>query len=301
MNNEFLQRLLALHYIFPKPLNRLDSILRFDPELERLAGKTPDELEQMLKIPLNHAIKLKASYIQALKIPFLSVYEKHKILPISYFHPNYPASLLDLIDPPAVLYAKGHLDLLLDPNRIAVIGSRKASRYSQTAMDKIIPVLTGNGFIIVSGLAKGADAMAHKTAIESGGRTIAVTGSGFLHPYPKENGELNNIIEEDHLIITEYPPYMEPKKWNFPMRNRIISGLSKGIVVTEAHVKSGTLSTIEHALDHGKDIFAVPGSISSSLSEGPHKLISEGAKPVWDGFQVLEEYRQLTAGKMPFK
>lgn len=301
MDKMFEHRLLALHYVFPKPLNRLNAILNLDPELELLAEKTPDELGQLLKISLHNAIKLKTSYIQALKIPFLSVYEKHKILPISYFHPNYPISLLDLIDPPAVLYAKGHPELLLSPNRIAVIGSRKASSYSQTAMSKIIPALTENGFIIVSGLAKGADAMAHKTAIESGGRTIAVTGSGFLHPYPKENGELSNIIEENHLIITEYPPYMEPKKWNFPMRNRIISGLSKGIVVTEAHVKSGTLSTIEHALDHGKDVFAVPGSIASPLSEGPHKLISEGAKPVWYGYQVLEEYRQLTAGKMPFK
>ena len=297
MNKEFTKRLLALHYVFPKSLQKLLPLLAEDSDLTKLERKSPYELMLLLNIKLEQAIKLKASYQQSLTFPLIETYEKYKIIPVSYQHPLYPGNLFELIDPPAVLYAKGDLALLAEPKKMAIIGSRKASSYSQTALQKIVPPLVENGFVIVSGLAKGADAMAHQKAIDLGGRTIAVTGSGFLHPYPKENALLNSIIEEKHLVVTEYPPYMEPRKWNFPMRNRIISGLSKGIIVTEAYVKSGTLSTIEHALDHGKDIFAVPGDITSSLSEGPHKLISEGAKPVWNGWQVLEEYQQMTAEK----
>lgn len=297
MNKEFTERLLALHYVYPKSLKKLLPLLIQDPDLSTLEQKTSYELMMLLDIKMDQAAKLKTSYRQSLTFPLSETYAKHKILPISYQHPLYPGSLLELIDPPAVLYAKGDPSLLAEPKKIAIIGSRKASSYSKKAMQKIVPPLIENGFVIVSGLAKGADTMAHQIAIDLGGRTIAVTGSGFRHPYPKENIALNNIIEEKHLVLTEYPPYMEPRKWNFPMRNRIISGLSRGIIVTEALVKSGTLSTIEHALDHGKDVFAVPGDIGSLLSEGPHKLISEGAKPVWNGWQVLEEYQQMTAEK----
>ncbi|MDQ0427786.1 DNA processing protein [Planomicrobium stackebrandtii] len=297
MNKEFTERLLALHYVYPKSLQKLLPLLAEDPDLSKLERKTPYELMMLLNIQMDQAAKLKASYQQSLTFPLSETYRKHKILPISYQHPLYPGSLLELFDPPAILYAKGEAALLEEPKKVAIIGSRKASSYSQKALQKIVPPLVEHGFVIVSGLARGADAMAHQKAIDLGGRTIAVTGSGFLHPYPKENAALNHIIEEKHLVLTEYPPYMEPRKWNFPMRNRIISGLSRGIIVTEALVKSGTLSTIEHALDHGKDIFAVPGDIGSPLSEGPHKLILEGAKPVWNGWQVLEEYQQMTAEK----
>lgn len=297
MNKEFTERLLALHYVYPKSLNKLLPLLADDPDLSALEQKSPNELMSLLNIKLEQAIKLKASYRQSLTYPLHEAYDKYRILPMSYQHPFYPKSLFELIDPPAVLYAKGDIALLANSQKIAIIGSRKASSYTQKALEKIVPPLVESGFVIVSGLARGADAMAHQKTIDLGGRTIAVTGSGFLHPYPKENNALNNIIEEKQLVLTEYPPYMKPLKWNFPMRNRIISGLSKGIVVTEALVKSGTLSTIEHALDHGKDIFAVPGDIGSLLSEGPHKLILEGAKPVWNGWQVLEEYQQMTAEK----
>ncbi|TAA70407.1 DNA-processing protein DprA [Planococcus salinarum] len=301
MENMFEHRLLALHYIYPKPLNQIKRLMIDDPHLEYLQNRPAWEISQLLGITIEAATSLKTGYLKSLSTPYAETYEKHKIIPISYNHPDYPQSLFHLIDPPAVLYAKGDPKLLRNDDRIGVIGSRKASSYSQKAMQAIIPELVSAGFIIVSGLAKGADAMAHRTAIAFGGKTIAVTGSGFLHPYPKENGELNNIIEETQLAITEYPPYMLPKRWNFPMRNRIISGLAKGVLVTEAEVKSGTLSTIEHALEHGKDIFAIPGDIGSLLSGGPHKLIAEGAKPVWNGLQVLEEYREIRVLKKAIK
>lgn len=301
MDNMFEHRLLALHYVYPKPLNQINRLMIDDPHLEYLQNRPAWEISQLLGIPIEAATSLKNGYIKSLANPYAETYEKHKIIPISYNHPDYPQSMSQLIDPPAVLYAKGDLNLLQNDDRIGVIGSRKATSYSQKAMNAIIPELVSGGFIVVSGLAKGADAMAHRTAIAHGGKTIAVTGSGFLHPYPKENRELHNIIEETHLVITEYPPYMLPKRWNFPMRNRIISGLVKGVLVTEAEVKSGTLSTIEHALEHGKDIFAVPGDIGSLLSGGPHKLIAEGAKPVWNGLQVLEEYSEIRVLKVSIK
>lgn len=294
MTENFLQRLYALHYIYPKPLNRLQRLMADDPWLERLKDRSPHEWSVLLGISISQAAPLKKAFSETLSIPFDQLYKKHKITPISYTHSHYPESLLDLIDPPAILYAKGDTGLLLSPFKIAMIGSRKATNYSLSVINTLIPPLIEKKAVIVSGLAIGADAMAHQAAIDHGGRTIAVTGSGFLHPYPKENNRLNNIIEETQLAITEYPPYMQPLRWNFPMRNRIISGLSKGIIVTEANVKSGTLSTIEHALEHGRDIFAVPGDIYSPLSAGPHKLIAEGAVPVWNGVQVLEEYPQFT-------
>lgn len=293
MDSLFEQRLMALHYVYPQPLDRIKRLMIDDPALEHLESRPAWEISQLLEIKPEAAASLKTAYNKSLNTPYSDSYEKHKIIPISYNHPYYPQSLFHLIDPPAIIYAKGNIEYLLDEDRLGVIGSRKASAYSQKAMVLIIPDLVAAGFTIVSGLAKGADAMAHRTAINCGGKTIAVTGSGFLHPYPKENTELNIIIEETQLAITEYPPYMQPKRWNFPMRNRIISGLVKGVLVTEAEVKSGTLSTIEHALEHGKDIFAVPGNIGSSLSAGPHKLIYEGAKPVWNALQVLEEYREI--------
>lgn len=293
MNKESTQRLLALHYVYPKPLNQLLPLLKDDPDLEYLHLRTPFDIAVRLQIPLEKANILKRSYTHYLNSPFFSIYEHQQIHTLTYRDPLYPSSLHELIDPPAVLYLKGDPHLLNAPEKIAIIGSRKAQSYSECAIRQLLPPILTEGFVIISGLAKGADAMAHRQTIDFGGKTIAVIGSGFLHRYPSVNEELFSIIEETHLLVSEYPPYMTPRKWNFPMRNRIISGLSKGVIVTQAEVKSGTLSTIEHALDHGKDVFAVPGDIFSPLSAGPHKLIAEGAKPVWNGAQVLEEYRQL--------
>ncbi|MEZ0482669.1 DNA-processing protein DprA [Planococcus sp. SSTMD024] len=293
MNDEFTQRLLALHYVYPKPLNRLKLLLVGDPDLVYLDLRSPFDIAETLQIPMEKASTLKQAYLKYLDTPFSSIYRQQNIRALTYRDPLYPSSLHELIDPPAVLYLKGDFTLLDAPEKIAVIGSRKADSYSQSVIQQLLPPLLSEGFVIVSGLAKGADAMAHRCAIDCGGKTIAVIGSGFSHRYPKINDALTFIIEETQLLLSEYPPYMPPRKWNFPMRNRIISGLSKGVIVTQAEVKSGTLSTIEHALDHGKDIFAIPGDIFSPLSAGPHKLIAEGAKPIWNGAQVLDEYRQL--------
>ncbi|MFJ7933127.1 DNA-processing protein DprA [Sporosarcina sp. NPDC096371] len=282
------KRLLALHYVFPVPLNRLNRLYEKDPNLEKLYTYRAKELVDLLNISLAKAIQLKENLQQNIMTPYDKLYERHAITPIPFSNPYYPDKLRVLIDPPAVLYTKGDQRLLIEPIKIAIIGSRKATAYSERAMSLIVPPLVQNEIVIVSGLAKGADTIAHKSAIEFGGKTIAVLGHGLFHLYPKENQGLAKEMAKNQLLLTEYPPYVKPERWTFPMRNRIISGLSDAVVITESADKSGTMSTVEHALDHGKDIFAVPGPITSELSAGPNKLLDEGAKPVWNGFQIVE-------------
>ena len=288
-NSQLINRFLALHYVFPVPLNKLQALLEYDPELAELEKTSPHLLSKLCRISLERAIKLQKMYQQFVESPMLQMYGKHSIIPILYSDPNYPKSLLALYDPPTVIYVKGRLELLANSKKIAIIGSREATGYSVESIKTILPPLINEEYVIVSGLAKGADTLAHQITMSLGGKTIAVLGTGLFHVYPKQNIKLANEMEKNQLLLTEYPPYITPQKWNFPMRNRIISGLSKGVIITEATKKSGTVSTMEHALENGKEIFAIPGSIHSPLSIGPHMLILEGAKPVWDGHQILEE------------
>ncbi|MBB4823944.1 DNA processing protein [Sporosarcina luteola] len=288
MNSTVEQRLLRLHYIYPVPWNRIRRLFEIDPNLEKLAANNPEQLSRLLNITQRKAGQISARLQELDHTPFDLLYGREGITPIPFTHPHYPQNLKRLIDPPSVLYAKGDVSLLHHSAKIAIIGSRKATDYSRQALSFITPPLVKHGVVIVSGLARGADAFAHEAAMTYGGKTIAVLGSGHFHVYPKENAELALRIEKDHLLLTEYPPYVQPAKWTFPMRNRIISGLSDAVVVTESAEKSGTMSTVDHALDHGKAVYAVPGPITSPLSMGPNKLIDEGAKPVWNGFQIVE-------------
>lgn len=281
------KRLLALHYIFPVTANRLHPLLQADPQLDRFTSYTSEKLALILKTTAEKARKLKSSISDNVSTPYVQLYEAHKIIPIPFTHTLYPKCLLTMYDPPAVLYAQGDITLLSKKMNIAIIGSRKATTYSEKALSLIVPPLVNEDIVIVSGLAAGADTLAHRAALKYGGKTIAVLGHGLFHLYPRENRSLKEEIGKNHLLITEYPPYVRPERWTFPMRNRIISGLSNAVIVTESAKKSGTMSTVEHALEYGKDIYAVPGPITSLLSEGPNKLINEGATPLWNGFQVV--------------
>jgi DNA processing protein len=287
--SQFVNRFLALHYVYPVPLNKLRPLLEYDHNLAQFDIISPHLLAKLCKISLNRAIKLQKMFKEFVEIPMLQMYEKHSITPILFSNPNYPKSLLNLYDPPAVIYLKGKIELLANPKKIAIIGSREATDYSAESIKSILPPLVNEEYVIISGLAKGADTLAHQITMNLGGQTIAVLGTGLFHVYPKQNLKLSNEMEKNQLLLTEYPPYITPQKWNFPMRNRIISGLSQGVVITEATKKSGTVSTMEHALENGKEIFAIPGSIHSPLSIGPNMLILEGAKPIWNGHQILEE------------
>lgn len=221
-----------------------------------------------------------------------SYYSNHSIDTITIIDSIYPQLLKKIYDPPFVLYGKGLLHVLKSEKRIAVVGTRVPSPYGIEATNQLIPPLTKEGWTIVSGFAKGIDSISHKAAIEASAPTIAVLGSGFQHLYPKENKKIFSELSKKHYILTEYPPYIPPNKWNFPARNRIVSGLAVATVVIEAKEKSGSLITVDQALEQGREVFAVPGSIFSPNSIGTNQLIQQGAKLVGNAKDILIEIEQ---------
>lgn len=212
---------------------------------------------------------------------------RHHIRLFYYGGDGYPASLLSLYDPPPVLYVKG--DLPGDDPTIAIVGTRCPSHYGRRQAYRLARGLVEQGITIVSGLARGIDLAAHQGALDGGGRTLAVLGSGLDCLYPPEHAKIAATIEEHGALISEYPLDAEPLPHHFPQRNRIISGLSSGVIVVEGGKKSGALITADCALEQGREVFAVPGEIDSASSEGPHWLIQQGAKLVSGLESVLEE------------
>lgn len=203
---------------------------------------------------------------------------------------DYPDRLRIIESPPYVLYVKGEImkwDRILG---IGVVGTRHCSEYGIAAVNAICPKLAESGVTIVSGMARGIDALAARGALNIGAKTIAVLGCGIDTVYPPEHGILMRDISENGAVITEYPPGTKPLGKNFPWRNRIISGISNGILVIEAPKKSGALITADYALEQGKDVFAVPGSIFKKTCEGSNRLISEYAKAVGCAEDILENY-----------
>lgn len=194
---------------------------------------------------------------------------------ITRFSDNYPAKLAFLSDSPYFLFCKGDLSLL-EMKGVAIVGSRTPSNYGRIITDRFSEGLAKGGLCIISGLAYGVDSIAHRKALEVGGKTIAVLGSGMNNIYPAEHTSLAKEIAEKGLIISEYCPSMKATRYTFPQRNRIIAALSDGVLITEAGIKSGTVHTKDFALDYGKDVFAVPGNINSEKSELPNALIRSG-------------------------
>lgn len=222
----------------------------------------------------------------------LEKYEKYilkndiKIINIS--DDNYPAKLKNIYAPPITIFAKGDISLL-NSKSIAIVGSREPSKYGIYVAEKFSKELSKEGITIVSGLARGIDTFAHIGALSSFGKTIAVLGSGIDVVYPKENAKYYREISEKGLIISEYIVGTAPESKNFPQRNRIISGLSDGVLVVEARKNSGTMITTDFALEQGKELYVIPGNITSNLSAGTNNLIKEGAKLVTDVYEILED------------
>lgn len=203
---------------------------------------------------------------------------------------NYPKALLNISNPPEKLFVLGN-ETILDNFGIAIVGSRNCTKYGEEVAKSIAYNLSKYNINVVSGMAKGIDSAAHIGTIMGKGKTIAVLGSGFKHIYPKENMELlKDIINSGGAVITEYEEDTLPKPENFPKRNRIISALSQGVVVVEAGKRSGSLITAEIALEEGKEVFAVPGNVTSRTSKGTNELIKDGAKLVENVIDILEEY-----------
>ena len=202
----------------------------------------------------------------------------------------YPEKLNKIYAPPAKLYMLGKDEEIFKVPSIAIIGCRECSEYGAKVAYRFAYKLAKKGICVISGLARGIDSFAHKGAVAANGKTIAVLGSGFLHIYPKENELLcKQIINNNGAILTEYEQKTKPAKINFPARNRIIAGLADAILVVEAREKSGTLITVDMALDQGKEVFAIPGDITKDTSHGTNELIKQGAKLVNNIDDILEE------------
>jgi DNA processing protein len=201
---------------------------------------------------------------------------------------DYPKRLKDIYDPPALLYVRGKLRSE-DELAIAIVGSRKTSPYGRWFTEKIGQDLARHGVTVVSGIARGIDSVAHKGALQGGGRTIAVLGCGVDVIYPSENRNLFYQIIEQGAILSEFPMKSVPEGGHFPRRNRIISGLSIGVVIVQASAKSGSLITAGYALEQGREVFAVPGNVGAEGSRGTNQLIKEGAKLVTSTEDILEE------------
>lgn len=213
---------------------------------------------------------------------------KHNIAIVNINDKTYPALLKEIHDPPITIFAKGNVDLLKEFS-IAVVGCRDATNYGLLMSKKLSYDLASKNIVIVSGLAKGIDASAHVGALMAKGKTIAVLGCGVDIPYPAQNLELYKEILKENLIISEYLVGTKPEAGNFPARNRIISGLSHGVVVVEAREKSGSIITVDFALEQGRNVYAVPGNINSQNSFGTNELIKQGAKLITNSQDILED------------
>lgn len=205
---------------------------------------------------------------------------------------DYPPLLAEIPDPPGVLFTRGQL-LPADKLAVAIVGTRHATRYGLKHATNLATSLAKSGVTVVSGMARGIDTAAHKAALAAGGRTIAVLASGVLKPYPPENADLAAQIAKNGCVLSEAAPTMPPMSGMFPQRNRIISGLSLGSIIIEAADRSGALITARHAWEQNREVFAVPGPIDSRMSNGPHRLIRDGAKLVMTIDDVLEELGPL--------
>ena len=259
----------------------------FDPLTEACSAAQP-LLQALLSVTPDQAALVKAP----LTLETRRVVDAVRKSVVTELDDGYPALLREIIDPPLALHFRGDLSLAARP-AVAVVGSRRASPYAVNAAAALTRDLVGAGAVIVSGLARGVDAAAHESALDASGATIAILGTGIDVVYPRSNARLFRRIEERGLILSEFAPGAPPLPEHFPVRNRIISGLSAGTVIVEATGRSGSLITARMAAEQGREVFAVPGSIFARGTEGTHRLIQYGAKLVHDANDIVEELPDL--------
>lgn len=277
--------LIALHLLPFLTPNRIRLLFEcFDPVLS--ACHAPSKfLQEVMRLTPEQAARTKHSLTTASADPRVIALRESVITRVDA---GYPRMLREIVDAPPVLHFRGDLTILSRP-MLAVVGSRRASPYAVNAAVHVARSLAEMGFTIVSGLAVGVDTAAHEAALEAGGKTVAVLGNGIDLVYPRSNARLFRRIATEGLILTEFPPGAPPLKAHFPIRNRIISGLSHGVVIVEAGPRSGSLITARMALEQNREVFCIPGSIFSAGSEGPHRLVQTGAKLVHDVHDILDE------------
>lgn len=209
---------------------------------------------------------------------------------VTFLNPNYPKLLKEIYDFPLLIFYRGNVKLLNSTNTLGVVGSRTATNYSARALQYLFPHFKRIPLTIISGLAKGADSLAHHFALKYQLPTIAVLGYGHMIHYPKETLKLRNIIEEKGLVISEYPPFVNIARYHFPQRNRLISGLSKGVLITEAGIKSGSQITIDCAVEQNRNVYVLPGSMFNPLTKGNILRAQEGAMIVSEAQDILNDF-----------
>ncbi|MED2979867.1 DNA-processing protein DprA [Bacillus thuringiensis] len=261
------ERLLHLHYLLADYWKAMERLLYVDPELKNIYTFNEKQMEYYTGISSKKSSEL-VKFLQS---------------------SNLPQLLREIQDPPFVLYGKGEKDFLNKVNKLAVVGTREPSLYGHESLKFILHPLLEREWLIVSGFAKGIDTMSHEITVRHHCPTIAILGHGLSFMYPKENRHLYEMWKEYILLLTEYPPHYAPKKWYFPKRNRIVSGISKGVLVVEAKSRSGTLITADLALEQNREVFALPGPIFIEGASGTNHLIQQGAKLVRNAEDILEE------------
>ncbi|XLG20212.1 DNA-processing protein DprA [Bacillus cereus] len=267
----------------------MERLLYVDPELKNIYKFNEKQMEHYTGISSKKSSEL-VKFLQSSNLPqYISYLERNRIFYITIWDEDYPQLLREIQDPPFVLYGKGEKDFLNKVNKLAVVGTREPSLYGHESLKFILHPLLEREWLIVSGFAKGIDTMSHEITVRHHRPTIAILGHGLSFMYPKENRHLYEMWKEYILLLTEYPPHYAPKKWYFPKRNRIISGISKGVLVVEAKSRSGTLITADLALEQNREVFALPGPIFIEGASGTNHLIQQGAKLVRNAEDILEE------------
>jgi DNA processing protein len=293
--DDFRVRLIALLHHSGMSWSKVLQFMKNDPSLQSAIHDEPRFCQYSLFPSSTNTISKSIPSLTSFQFENISQkieqYEKNGIKVITIFDESYPSLLKEIYQPPWVLFVKGELSLLEIQPKLAVVGSRKATQYGKNAIQIMFPPLVEKGVVIVSGLASGIDTLAHQYAMKNGGKTIAVIAGGVYHIYPKENAELAKEMMKSQLVISEYPPDTKPLRWHFPARNRIISGLSNGTFIIEAKRKSGSLITANYAVNEGREVFSLPGSIFNQNSLGTNDLIKQGAKLVMSSEDILEELR----------
>ncbi|TMW73201.1 DNA-processing protein DprA [Alteribacter natronophilus] len=289
--NTLRERLLYLQHAAGAGALFVHHLLDYDKELHAPFDMAPEELAAVGKITLNRA-QLICRRLQAIGSTDLpAAYAASGAGWMTIFDDSYPALLKTIYDPPAVLFYQGSPRILQNCFPLAVIGPRKPSPEASEILKELLPPLLKHRFLIVSGLAEGVDSSAHELSLRYKSPTAAVLGSGFNHIYPRSNISLARTIAGSAILLSEYAPWQKPQKWHFPERNRLISGLSRAVLIIEAREKSGTMITAGAALEQGRDVFAVPGSPLKKEAAGCNILIQEGAKPVFRPEDIMEEFQ----------
>lgn len=278
----------AFHLALSSGINSSQIIQLLAEELESPCGSIIKQSKLLLFTKKKRDLFL-SSYANVPIKEKLKEYEEKNVFWLTILDPEYPEYLKQIYQPPAVLFYQGDLSLL-NNNLISIVGSRRHSIYGQSVVSALVPDLVKGSLTIVSGLAKGIDQLAHRKAIESGGRTIAVIGTGIDQYYPNENKQLQKKIADDHLLLSEYPLGTTPSREHFPMRNRIIAGLSLGTVVVEAQQRSGSLITANLALNEGREVFSIPSDIFNVYGVGTNDLIQRGAHCTTSAEDILQEF-----------